>query len=297
MSDSAHLKYLAVNPMDFKWGLAVNTVGYQEVFPGMSYPPAEHPTRYLFSLERGRVLNEYQLVYIAGGRGTFRSASVRNAVPVSRGSMIFLFPGEWHSYRPDIDVGWKEYWIGFRGDHVDSWVGNSFFSAGRPVLDLGSHNNIVELYNNAIQVATAQESGFQQLLASIVTHLLGLAYYYDRNRMFQSSEIDEKINYAKRLIVSDFQHVTPETVAKMSGMGYSNFRRQFKEYTGFSPAKYIMDVRMNKTKEALTNTELSVREIASIAGFDNYEYFFTAFKKNVGMTPSEYRDVTQGKDV
>jgi AraC-like DNA-binding protein len=78
-------------------------------------------------------------------------------------------------------------------------------------------------------------------------------------------------------------------------MGYSNFRRVFREYTGFSPAKYIQEVRFNKAKEALTNSTLSVKEIAFMMGFDNYEYFFTAFKRMAGMTPAEYRAMTRGK--
>ena len=36
---SIHLKYLAVNPFDLKWGIAVNSVGFQEIEPGMEYPP------------------------------------------------------------------------------------------------------------------------------------------------------------------------------------------------------------------------------------------------------------------
>lgn len=295
MIDSAHLKYLAVSPFDLNWGVAVNTAGYQDILPGMSYPPVDHPTRYLFSAEKGRVLNEYQLLYITNGRGEFRSASLEHPVHVGKGSMFILFPGEWHSYRPDPDTGWKEYWIGFQGSQMDSWVDNQFFTKEKPVLDVGMHNGIIDLYNNAINVAANQESGFQQLLASIVTHLLGLAYFYDRNKVFQASELSSKINRAKQLIAERYNTLTPEAVAALTGMSYSSFRKIFKEYTGFSPAKYILDLRFSKAKEALTNTTLSVREVASLMGFENYEYFFTAFRKMSGMTPSEYRAVTQGK--
>jgi AraC-like DNA-binding protein len=78
-------------------------------------------------------------------------------------------------------------------------------------------------------------------------------------------------------------------------MGYSNFRRVFKEYTGFSPAKYIQEVRIGKIKEALTNLPLPVKQIAFEAGYDNEDYFFTAFRRVTGMTPLEYRNFKQGK--
>ena len=69
--EAVHLKYLAVNPVDLQWGTAVNSVGFQEIAPGMAYPPRNHPSRYIFTIESGRVLEEYQLLYITEGRGKF----------------------------------------------------------------------------------------------------------------------------------------------------------------------------------------------------------------------------------
>ena len=70
IDDSLHLKYLVINPNDLLWGMAVNSVGFQEIGPGMPYPPSNHPSRYLFSAEKGRILNEYQLLYITKGKVT-----------------------------------------------------------------------------------------------------------------------------------------------------------------------------------------------------------------------------------
>lgn len=295
MEDSLHLKYLVVSPLDLKWGLAVNSVGFQEIGAGMPYPPANHPSRYIFSEEKGRILGEYQLLYITRGKGMFTSATLGRWVPVTRGSMFLLFPGEWHSYRPDKDTGWREYWIGFQGPVIDSRVENGFFTKEKPVFDVGIHSEVVELYENAIQIASGQESGFQPLLGSIVVHLLGLCYYYARNRAFRASDAGDLISRAKLLIEGQFRTIGPEQVAESLCMGYSNFRKLFKEYTGLSPAKYIQEVRFSKTKEALTNSDRSIKEIAYDMGFDNYEYFFTAFRRLCGMTPAEYRALTQGR--
>lgn len=60
-------KYLIVNDMDRKFGLWVNTVGYQSIPPDSPYPLKEHPSGYFFNAEKGRVLREYQLVYITKG--------------------------------------------------------------------------------------------------------------------------------------------------------------------------------------------------------------------------------------
>ena len=293
MNDSLHLKYLTIGPSDLLWGTAVNSVGFQEVGAGEPYPPGNHPSRYLFSEERGRVLQEYQLLYIVKGQGRFRSAGLPHPVSVPQGSFMLLFPGEWHSYRPLEDTGWKEYWIGFESVQMDAWLRDGFFSKTKPVWQTGLHSDIVELYEDAIKTASAQQAGFQQRLGGIVAHLLGLAWFYGKNTAL--SEVADQMNRAKILIGENYRTIGPEEVAHRLCMGYSNFRRIFKEYTGLSPAKYIQQVRMGKVKEALTNSNRSVKEIAFGMGYENEDYFFTAFRRLTGMTPQEYRAFTQGK--
>ena len=294
--ESVHLKYLAVNPVDLQWGTAVNSAGFQDIVPGMDYPPRNHPSRYVFTVESGRVLQEYQLLYITEGRGRFYCETLgRNkAIPVGAGTMFLLFPGEWHSYHPDRNTGWKEYWIGFNGHFVDNLIERKFFTKDRPVFKVNLHEDIVSLYIKAIEAAVAQESGFQQLLAGIVGRLLSLAYFYDRNSQFQESETALKIGQAKVMIQDHYMDLSPEEIASRLCISYSSFRKTFKEYTGFSPARYISEVRMSKAKELLTNTSMTIKEVAYLVGYNNHDYFFTAFRHLTGHTPAEYRAMTQG---
>ena len=293
---SVHLKYLAVNPVDLKWGLAVNSVGFQEIVPGMDYPPRNHPSRYVFSVQNGRTLNEYQLLYITEGKGSFfcNTLGRTKCIPIERGMMFLLFPGEWHTYFPDKQTGWKEYWIGFNGVFIENLIREGFFSKEKPVLNVNIHENMVNLYNEAIEASVAQGSGFQQVLAGIVDRLLSMTYYYDRNFQFQESDTANKIGQAKVMINDDFMTITPEEIATKLCLSYSSFRKTFKEYTGFSPARFINEVRMSKAKELLTNTSMSIKEIAYNVGYNNHDYFFTAFRHMTGQTPAKYRSITQG---
>lgn len=293
--DSKHLKYLAVSPQDLMWGTAVNSVGFQDITPGMPYPPQDHPSRYVFSTDRGRILNEYQLVYITRGKGRFASAALGHGVDVKEGSMMLLFPGEWHTYRPDKDSGWKEYWIGFQGSTIDHIVKEGFFSKARPIFNPGLRDEVVNLYESAVRVAEEGRSSFQQVLGAIAMHILSQAVYFDRNRTFQSSGVLEKMESAKAIIAAEYTHIEPGEIASRLFMSYSAFRKSFRQYTGFSPAKYILDVRFSRVKEELTNTAKPVKDIAYSMGFPNYDYFLTAFKRITGQTPSEYREMTGGK--
>ncbi len=66
-------------------------------------------------------------------------------------------------------------------------------------------------------------------------------------------------------------------------------RSTFKGATGESISTYITRLRIERCKEFLESSDLPVKEIAEAAGFRNYTYFFTLFKKQTGRTPQEYQ--------
>jgi AraC-like DNA-binding protein len=212
--------------------------------------------------------------------------------------MFLLFPGEWHSYQPEEKTGWDEYWIGFNGINMDNRVASGFFKKQKPVFNVGIQEDIVQLYKQAISVAGNQESGYQQMLAGIVNHLLGYAYSYDKQSLFEDLQVINQINKAKIIMAENFNTcITPEDVAARVHMSYSWFRRIFKQYTGLAPIQYIQELKINRSKELLTNTAMMVKEIAFEAGFNKTEYFCTTFKKRTGYTPDKYREFTQGKNL
>lgn len=83
------LHYLPRSSRDELWGVVCTTAGHQHVPPGTDYPVSRHPAGYHFSKGKGRVLDEFQLVYITAGRGRFESASCPPTV-VEAGSMLLL---------------------------------------------------------------------------------------------------------------------------------------------------------------------------------------------------------------
>jgi transcriptional regulator GlxA family with amidase domain len=76
-------------------------------------------------------------------------------------------------------------------------------------------------------------------------------------------------------------------------MSYSKFRQAFKKATGLSPNQYYLDIRLNKAKELLTSTSLTVNEISYHAGFESIFYFSKLFKKKNGVSPKDYRSCSQ----
>ncbi|MCY1719981.1 AraC family ligand binding domain-containing protein [Prolixibacteraceae bacterium Z1-6] len=73
-------------------GVIVTTSGFQHISPNQPYPPTGHPETHSFHYQRGRILNEYQLVYITRGNGIFSSDDVQE-ISLKEGTIITLFPG------------------------------------------------------------------------------------------------------------------------------------------------------------------------------------------------------------
>lgn len=295
MSTEQHIKYLMTTEQDLSWGVVTTTAGYQDIEAGTPYPSLQHPTRYLFSSDKGRTLNEYQLIYITRGHGTFSSKHQQN-IRIEAGDLFLLFPGEWHTYKPNPKQGWYEYWIGFTGQDMDSKVNANFFNVNNPVFKIGFNSELVNLFQLAVQTSKEQQPGYQQILSGIINLLLGFTYSKFRSTMFEDKKLLELINQAKVLIHEHINgYLTGQEIATKIGMSYSSFRRFFKQYTGFAPMQYLQELKISKSKELLTNTSLTCQEIAFEMGFDTPSYFNMVFRKRVGMTPQQYRNMTQGK--
>lgn len=279
--------YMHISETDEKWGLVCTTAGMQDVPPESKYPLDAHPDDYNFK-HRGRVLQEYQLVYIVSGNGIFKSAS-RNDIPISAGMMIMLFPGEWHYYAPLKEVGWKEYWVGFKGPIVDNLIKSSFFSIENPVLKIGYSAGIESCYEEIIRTAREEAAGFQMLLSGIVVHILGSVYYKNTSLQYQEDPSISIINSAREIMRDNIEgNLSVKEIADRFYVSYSWFRHKFKEYVGSSPTQYMLQLKYNHAKELLAMNR-PISEIAYSLGFDNISQFSNFFKRYAGVSPRLYR--------
>jgi AraC-like DNA-binding protein len=283
-------KYLVANAHDSLWGLTISTVGYDEIGPDEDYPTHGHADGYYFNIENGRVLNEYQLLYVTEGMGIFHSASVPEAL-LKAGDLFLLFPGEWHSYHPLKKTGWKSYWIGFKGKNMDDRVRAGFLSPQKPIYHVGYSAMVNDMYQFGLKTAKEEAAYVQQTLAGVVNLLIGLMHSLERNIVLNTNhEHVDMVNKARLRIRESLEaDLTIQQIAAEMGVSYSNFRKLFKEYTGISPSLYQQDLRLQPAKELLTTTDLSIKQIAYQLRFDSPDYFSSKFKTKTGMKPSDFR--------
>ena len=299
MKNKNLFKYLVSSEKDLLWGLIINTVGKADIAANYEiYPPkAGHPENFYFNPQKGRILDSYQLIYISRGKGKLFISPTRS-ITISAGNMLIIPPYTWHSYLPDKKTGWQEYWIGMYGPNIDARFKNGFFSTEHLIYNIGLRDDIIHLYNQAIELALAENATYHQALAGIGNLILGMAIYYDSNQHYTNDATVKQIDKARIIMRENYlSGISPMDVAKQINMGYSWFRKQFKEYTNVSPAHFIMELRLQKAKNILLNSSLSVKEVSYMIGYEDATYFTSLFKKYTGLTPLAYRNKFSSKEI
>lgn len=280
--------YLTAGEDDRNWGLFLNVAGRSEVASRAPYPSTDHPTGYYFSWKAGRILNENQLNYITRGQGVFEDESGR--YKVQEGSLMIVPKGKWHRYRPDQRTGWTENYIGFSGQLADHFFEQAALLKQSPIIHCGEREDFIDTYYKIFDLVKKEDPGFQQIASGLVIKLLGYMIAYKKQQQFSGKHIALIIqNVRFHLRQNIAAEIDMKALAAEHNIGYTYFRKTFKDYTGISPHQYHLELKVMRAKELLLSTNKTIKEICFELGFQSSHYFSRFFKQKVGVSPSELR--------
>ena len=294
MKREGNRKYLtAYNPPGrdaLTWGVRVLDAGFEAFPPGKPYPAIDHhPAPYLYAWEKGRVFSEYQFLAITRGQGILETATCPQQ-EIHAGDLFVLFPDEWHRFRPDPKTGWDENFVGFDGDYARHLM-QSFFVPGEPVLRGAATPETVALLRKIALAAEDTSSETSPLVfADMITLITRLVLFMRVHAPNERRAICQKIHLAREQILAQaFQRIDFHGLASSLGLSYTVFRRMFQKETGHAPLAYQLEIRINRARVLLEQTDQPVSEIAQQTGFANVFYFSKMFSKRAGQTPSACR--------
>jgi AraC-like DNA-binding protein len=259
------------------WGLHVSRVGCSGRDPGYT---GQGPS--------GRVLDEFAVVYLTRGGGTFYAAPEAPRA-VSAGDMLVLFPGVWHRYHPDPETGWNEHWVIFDGTWARGIWKRRVIAPERAILHPGMDPALHQLFNRLIEEAKRPAPGHERELAALCAHVLAralsLSASQERRARPRTALIDEAVAY-----LQEHRHeaVDLEKLASSLHVSYPHFRRLFRRVIGVPPHQYHLQLRIARAKELLERGDLSVKEVAARVGFDDRYYFARLFRRKAGVPPSRW---------
>ncbi|MCP4640466.1 MAG: AraC family transcriptional regulator [bacterium] len=257
--------------------------------PHTPYPPARHPDAYHFTWKKGRILDEHQIVYITRGKGLFESVGCA-PVPIEAGDVFILFPSIWHRYEPDPETGWDEHYVGLRGQEASRALADFGLSSDQPVRHVGVHSELIETFNRIVEELRWQRVGYGRMLAGHAYHLLAQVVTLVRRQSFADTKVERTIRRACAIMHEQTgRRIDMEQLAGELAVGYSWFRRAFREYAGVSPGQYHLQLRLSRARHMLQYTSIPVGQIAAETGFDTPAYFARVFGKKTGQTPRQFR--------
>lgn len=149
-------------------------------------------------------------------------------------------------------------------------------------------------YDTAYQLSDYFIQSSERLTsADRLTDLLGKVSYTFAEKVAQSKtpvSTDERMQKAIRYIQQNVnQHLTVGDVADYAGFSKSYFSAYFKKTLGFSVSAFILRCKLEEGRELLQYTDKSISTISEFLCFSSQSHFHTAFRKQFGITPSEYR--------
>lgn len=260
-----------------------------DVQPGQRYPKNAQSGGNAFNQGKSKGSGAYQALYITQGAGIIETAHTP-AVTRTAPFLLLLFPDVWHRYRPDPSTGWSEMWIRFKGEIPKQLVSSNLIDPAAPIIDVGRNETILSQFQRALDELRNEAPGCQRVAASAVVQILALATCLPQRRVEENHPMKAIVRRACFLMKERSDRVLQiEKLSNELNVGYTYFRRMFKHYTGFSPKQYHSQLRLERAKHLLENTQHSIGKIADSLEFDSSFHFSKWFKKNSGSAPSNWR--------
>ncbi len=247
----------------------IRSTGYNEAEPGWH----EHESR------SGKPF--VQLFWCIQGTGEFRIG--RRIVLLHPGEAIYQLPGEEHVHRSvDSTVPWHYYWFTFDGPGARKFM----LDYGYPQTALPAGECPVQLFRELESLLHTWTPYSQRHALSVAAEILALA----GNNAGPAGEHD-----LCRAFIDAVQKrfpdssITAESLAEELGVHRTTLNRIVKRQMSVSPKHYVNSQRLSRALALLAETRKSVKEIASMCGFNKTDYFCAQVRKSTGLTPAKYR--------
>ena len=234
----------------------------------------------------------YQLSLCVDGSGIFIDENNKEHV-ISKGDLFFFSPNTPHRYKAVTDE-WKLPYIVFTGQASGNIVdylefGKSFVLKN---IDEDDYNKISAMFN---RIYSAYFSDIELRYARTSSMLYSLLVLIAETRRSKAKIQDElsmqlapAMNYIRRHTHED---ISVDDLAKIVGVSSGRLSVLFKQAFGLTPAQAVRKYKLEQAKHLMdSRPDMKVKEISERCGFSSVSYFVTAFKKEFGISPTDYKN-------
>lgn len=241
-------------------------------------------------------INTMEITYVVNGIQVF---SVEDTdYSVSGGEVFIAFPNEPHSTGRNPQGACEQFWM-----QIELVPTSNFFGLASPWCDdllekLQSfkmrHFKLNKNFSNALS-ACVEKFSSKNILDKAMAHNILLSFIYEildqekkqENHKHISSDIADAIEYMKNNI---YNNISFEELSQISVLSVSRLKSKFTEQVGMSPMQYLNFLKIEKAKEMIKQDE-KIIDIAYNLNFSSSSNFCYVFKKLVGLTPMQYKNL------
>ncbi len=214
---------------------------------------------------------------------------------VPRGSLIYIPEGA--KYRFSTSAPTDDFPKDGRGERADTVLIELCLGDGKPfalsedielLFPIDEDGPIARIIKRMVEEYALPSTSYLKLSRDIFELLALVSAKLEKGNLNRHGfhTIEAGIKYLQK---DGKQELSIEEIAKMCFVTPAYFRRLFREYTGMSPNEYRIKRKIERAKDMMEKTEISISEISELLGYADPSYFWHRFKKEVGMSPSEYQ--------
>lgn len=250
--------------------LGVNAAGYMNI-------------EYVFTTDNRHTRLDYYLMYVTSGRLLVK---INGKEVFAEAGDVILFPPQYR-YRYSFAGGGtlSYYFVHFSGSYTEELLKQLSLSDLPGVWHVGHSEKAVGVFA-ALFDAFAEGDPLRDLRAAVSLEQILIALSSERFRSEREAPLGRSLSYIKAFYTRSIR--IPELAAS-EGLSVSRYNTLFKQQTGMSPIRYITQLRMKHAASLLLATDLDVRTVGEIVGYEDNHFFSKVFKKQMGCSPLTYR--------
>ena len=249
---------------------------------------------------------EMEIIYITRGKGFVRLND--ELVQIETGDIILIGKETIHYIQSDKDdilyfkslVFNLNIIYSYLGDAcqvelVDPLMNNKFEIKSVLKKENKHYSQFLRIYLNIIEVYCRKEKYFYIKIKGLFFELF---YEMFKADVIRNVDISKTRKTSKMKVILDYidnhyyENMTINNLAQMMHYNEYYFMKIFKQYTGKTFISYINEIRIEKSKYLILNTDLSITEIATKVGFNNTSYYIKKFQHLQGITPHKFRKIS-----
>lgn len=235
----------------------------------------------------GPYIRDYYLLhYVCGGKGTY---TINNKVfKLERDKVFIIPPGEVTVYCADIREPWTYMWIGLSGIAIEEYMKMTGFKTDKPVIN--ASKKLKSILKTIIE--KSETEGYNSLTVTgnlyfFIDELIKCGSGGEKLKSVSQAYVEKAVLYINKNIQNK---LTVAEIAAYVGINRVYFCKIFKKIIGCTPQNYILNLKIEKAKTFLAETDNEVKFIASSLGYDDTFVFSHAFSKKTGMSPKNWRN-------